>query len=78
MSKMKNCTVGDIAAFAEDYGYAYNQVINMMSNDRFIPFYEQSFKEIHKGYGEDYGFSQELSAIIDKFVEEKGECAVTE
>ena len=42
---MLNCTCGEIAAFAEDYGY---------------------------------GFSQDLSAIIDKFVEKKGECAVTE
>jgi len=44
---MLNCTCGEIAAFAEDYGY-------------------------------DYGFSQDLSAIIDKFVEKKGDCAVTE
>ena len=75
---MKICSYGDIAAFAESLGHSYNEVIEMMSEDKFIPFYEAPYKEVYKGFGEEYCMSDDLTGIIDKFVEANGECAITE
>ena len=35
--------------------------------------YETKPFQLYQGVGKDYGFSVELSDILDKFVEEKGE-----
>lgn len=69
----------DIAAFAEtlDKGCEYNQVLQMMEDDMFIPFYEDSVKEIHVGYGKAYGFSDELSEIFDQFVIQTGQNVIS-
>ena len=77
--KVTEChSYATIAAFAEELGYGYNQVIDMMSTDRFIPFYENSTKEIYAGYGDDYGLSKDLSKIIDEFVNKHGDCIIVE
>lgn len=75
---MKFFSYGDIASFAEQYGHNYNQVIDLMEKDKFIPFYEATHKEIYKEYGADYGLSPELSDIFEKFIQANGEAVITE
>ena len=70
--------IGDLAAFAETIGYNYNEAISIMEKDRFVPFYEKKYKELYSGMGSDYGFSEDLSKIIDKFVEAHGECEIVQ
>jgi len=70
--------IGDLAVFAEELGFHYNEAITIMEKDRFVPFYETKCKELYIGMGKDYGFSTELSTIIDKFVEVHGECEIVQ
>jgi hypothetical protein len=70
--------IGDLAVFAEEIGYGYNESITIMEKDRFVPFYEAKYKELYIGMGKDYGFSPELTNIIDKFVEVHGECEIVQ
>lgn len=51
----------------------YNAVIGMMEKDHMIPGYESKTFDLYKGVGRDYGYSQELSQILDAFVEANGE-----
>lgn len=32
--------IGDLAIFADELGYGYNQAISMMEQAHFVPFYE--------------------------------------
>lgn len=68
--------VSEIAAFANSIGFDYHQTIELMENDRFVPFYETKVKEIYIGYGKDYGLGKELTTIIDQFVVAHGECEI--
>lgn len=70
--------IGDIAAFANSIGFDYNETIQIMEKDRFVPFYETKVKEIYIGYGKDYGLSNELTKIIDQFVVAHGECEIVQ
>lgn len=56
---------------------SYNEVLDLMQKDGFIPFYETVYKEIYVGYGIDYGLSDQLSDIIDEFARTNGDCVVT-
>ena len=62
----------DIAAFASMNGMMdYNSTLELMTKNRFIPFYEASHREIYVGFGNDYGFDTELTFIFDSFVKDK-------
>ena len=62
-----------VAAWAEmnKLGH-YNNVLGLMEKDRMIPGYESKTFDLYKGVGRDYGYSEELSSILDAFVEANG------
>ena len=63
----------DVAAWADGNGKGdYNTVLGLMTKDRMIPGYESKTFDLYKGVGRDYGYSEELSGILDAFVESKG------
>jgi hypothetical protein len=70
--------IGDLALFAETLGYNYNEAITIMEKDDFVPFYEKRFRELYIGMGSDYGYGEDLSKILDKFVEAHGECEIVQ
>lgn len=70
--------VYDVASFAEKFGYGYNQFIEMMEKDGILPFYERRTLEVYTGVGKSYGWSPELCAVFDAYVEEYGEQELTD
>lgn len=70
--------VYDVASFAEKLGYGYNQFIEMMEKDDILPFYERRTLEVYTGVGKSYGWSPELCAVFDAYVEEYGEQELTD
>lgn len=74
---MDNYEIGDVACFAERENILdYNQAINQFEKDKIIPGYETCVKEIYKGIGKDYGWSDVSCEIFDKFVETHGEVTI--
>jgi hypothetical protein len=62
-----------VAAWAEMNKLGcYNNVLGLMEKDRMIPGYESKTFDLYKGVGRDYGYSAELSIILDAFVEANG------
>lgn len=62
-----------VAAWAEMNKLGdYNNVLGLMEKDRMIPGYESKTFDLYKGVGRDYGYSEELSSILDAFVEANG------
>lgn len=70
--------VYDVASFAEKFGYGYNQFIEMMEKDGILPFYERRTLEVYTGVGKSYGWSPELCAVFDAYVEEYGDQELTD
>lgn len=70
--------VYDVASFAENLGYSYNEVISMMEKDDILPFYEMRTLEVYTGVGKAYGWSPELCTIFDAYVEEYGDQELTD
>lgn len=67
----------DVAAWGSANGFGdYNSIINMMKKDRMIPGYETPTRDLYTGMGNDYGYSDTLSAIIDGFVKEHGDVTI--
>lgn len=63
----------DIAAFASGKGLGhYNAVIELMEKDGFLHC-DEGAVYVYTGIGKDYGYSEQLSEIFDKFVEEFGD-----
>lgn len=65
--------VADLALFAEEMGYSYNKFIDLLEESRIIPFYEAPYKELYSGAGEDYGWSKEVTEVVEAFVKEYGD-----
>lgn len=60
--------LGDLLTFAEsECGYPWNTFISMLERDRFLPYYESPLFEIYIGAGKDYGWSAEVSNVINRF-----------
>lgn len=63
----------DVAAWASARGLGdYNNIIDLMQTNRMIPGYESSTWEVYKGVGNDYGYCNELSDILDAYASEFG------
>lgn len=71
-------SVFDVAEFAEKFGFNYNEFINLMEKSKIIPFYERKVLEVYIGVGKDYGWSEEVSNVFDKYVEENGTQMLTD
>lgn len=66
--------IADVAMHAEtNFDISYNDALNLFEKDRIIPGYETPVKEIYKGIGKDYGWSDLSTQIFDSFVKEHGE-----
>lgn len=67
----------DVAVWGSANGFGdYNSIIVMMERDSMIPGYETHSRDLYKGMGEDYGYSDTLSAIINGFVAEHGDVTI--
>lgn len=67
----------DVAMFAERKELAnYNEAISLMEKDKLIPGYETPTFTLYKGVGRDYGYSEQLSNILDAYVEENGDTEI--
>ena len=64
----------DVAAWSEmnNLGH-YNSVLKMMEVDGMIPGYETKTFSLYQGVGSDYGYSPELTHILNAFVQANGE-----
>lgn len=71
-------SVADVAVFAEKLGFNYNQFINLMEESNIIPFYERKVLEVYKDVGIDYGWSEEVTNVFNKYVEENGSQMLTD
>lgn len=59
----------DVASYADSSGLMnYNVALNLMEANRFIPFYEKTYKEIDMFYSENYGCCDELQNLFDRFL----------
>lgn len=72
-------SVFDVAEFAErKCNINYNAFINLMEKSKIIPFYERKVLEIYKDVGKDYGWSQEVTDVFNKYIEENGSQILTD
>ena len=63
----------DVAAWADMNKLgSYNGVLALMEEDHMIPGYESKTFDLYKGVGKSYGYGQELSNILDAFVQANG------
>ena len=66
-------TYADVAAWTDTNKLGhYNSVLSMMEESNMIPGYETKTFDLYKGVGKDYGYTEELSDIIDAFVKANG------
>lgn len=67
----------DVAAWGSQNGHGdYNAILTQMQKDRMIPGYESHTWELYKGVGRAYGYSESLSALLDAYVAEHGDCEI--
>lgn len=60
-------SLGDLLSFAEDIcGYNWNTFHSMLENDHIIPYYENPLKDLYIGIGVDYGWSSNVSDVINQ------------
>lgn len=71
-------SIYDVAVFAEKFGFNYNDFINLMEKSKIIPFYERKVLEVYIGVGKDYSWSEDVSNVFDKYVEENGSQMLTD
>ncbi len=72
-------SVYDVAVFAESKcNIDYNTFINLMEKSNIIPFYETKVLEVYKDIGKDYGWSEEVTYVFNKYVEENGNQILTD
>ena len=66
-------TYADVAVWADEnkLGY-YNAILSMMEESGMIPGYEAKTWDLYQGVGKDYGYTEELSDILDAFVKANG------
>lgn len=63
-------TYADVAAWADTNKLGhYNSTLSLMEESQMIPGYESKTFDLYKGVGKDYGYTEELSSILDAFVE---------
>lgn len=80
MKKEYVCEWTDLLAYADNNGYDWNTAHDMLVKERVVPMYETHTREIYVGMGGSYGYSDEVSAIIDGFLKSENvdSCIITQ
>ena len=67
INKINLIGLGDLLTFAEsECGYGWNNFHAMLEKDRIIPYNESPLWDLYVGVGIDYGWSPEVSDVINK------------
>ena len=59
--------IGDLLTHATTKGYDWNQFIEILTKDRFLPWCDTPLRALYEGMGDEYGYSKETSDVLDSF-----------